>query len=76
MIAAQRIKQAVVSGPCRFQDSEIQFTMSIGVVTVLPTDSAFKLIDRADRALIHAKELGKDCIQAEPGVDYLLQEQC
>ena len=76
LIAAKRIKQAVVFEPCVYQGSEIRFTMSIGVVTVLPTDSAFKLIDRADRALFHAKELGKNCIQAEPRFDSLLQEQC
>jgi diguanylate cyclase (GGDEF)-like protein len=73
--AAKRIKKAVMSAPCMFQNSEIRFTMSIGVVTVLPNDSAFKLVERADRALYQAKALGKDRIQAEPRVDPALQEQ-
>ena len=73
--AANRIKKAVKSAPCIFQNSEIRFTMSIGVVTVLPNDSAFKLVDRADRALYQAKALGKDRIQAESRVDPVLQEQ-
>jgi diguanylate cyclase (GGDEF)-like protein len=76
LIAANRLKQTVIAAPCEFGGSEIPFTMSIGVVTVLPTDSAVKLIDRADRALLHAKELGKDRVQAEPRIDPLLQEQC
>ncbi len=73
--AAKRIKQAVMSVPCVFQNCEIRFTVSIGVVTVLPDDSAFELIERADRALYQAKAQGKDRIQAEPGVDSRLQEQ-
>lgn len=72
--AAERIKEAVLSGPYLFHKNEIHFTMSIGVVTVLPNDSACKLIDRADKALYHAKVLGKDRIQAEPRIEHVFQE--
>jgi len=63
-VVAKRIKSSVVSGPCVVESLDIPFTMSIGVVTVLSNDSAFTLIDRADKALYHAKILGKDRIQA------------
>ena len=71
---AERIKKSVLSGSCILESDEIHFTMSIGVVTVLPDDSAFKLIGRADNALFHAKILGKDRIQAETGHESVLQE--
>jgi len=71
---AERIKKSVLSGSCILESDEVRFTMSIGVVTVLPDDSAFKLIGRADNALFHAKILGKDRIQAETGHESILQE--
>lgn len=71
---AKRIKKSVLSESCGVKNTEVSFTMSIGVVTVLPNDSAFKLIGRADKALFQAKILGKDRIQAESGPDSMLQE--
>jgi diguanylate cyclase (GGDEF)-like protein len=71
---AERIKKSVLSGSCIVENNDVRFTMSIGVVTVLPDDSAFKLIGRADKALFHAKILGKDRIQTETGAESLLQE--
>lgn len=64
-IVAARIKHALLSGPYRVDGVDIRFTVSIGVVTVMPDDSPFSLIDRADQALYHAKILGKDRIQTE-----------
>lgn len=70
---AERIKESVLSESCVVENTNISFTMSIAVVTVLPNDSAFKLIGRADKALFQAKILGKDRIQAEAGPDSVLQ---
>jgi len=71
---AERIKKSVLSESCVVDNIDVSFTMSIAVVTVLPNDSAFKLIGRADKALFQAKVLGKDRIQAEAGPDHMLQE--
>ena len=71
---AERIKSSVLSESCIVENSEVKFTMSIAVVTVLPNDSAFKLIGRADKALFQAKILGKNRIQAEGSADSILQE--
>jgi diguanylate cyclase (GGDEF)-like protein len=73
-VVAKRIKNSVVSGPCVVESIDIPFTISIGVVSVLPNDSAFTLIDRADKALYHAKILGKDRIQAEAAHDKSFRE--
>lgn len=72
---AERIKKSVLSESCVVENTDISFTLSIGVVTVLPNDSPYKLIGRADKALFQAKILGKDRIQAEAGPDSILQEQ-
>lgn len=71
---AERIKKSVLSGSCIVDDKDVCFTMSIGVVTVLADDSAFKLIGRADKALFTAKILGKDRIQAETEPETMMQE--
>ena len=70
---AERIRKSVLSGSCIVESNDVRFTMSIGVVSVLPDDSAFTLIGRADKALFHAKILGKDRIQAESEPEIKLQ---
>ncbi len=62
MIVAQRIKDAVLSKASEYDNNDIFFTLSAGVVTVTHGDTADKLIDRADKAIFHAKILGKDRI--------------
>jgi len=62
MIVAQRIKDAVLKSACAYDNNDIFFTLSAGVVTVTHGDTADKLIDRADKAIFHAKILGKDRI--------------
>ena len=62
MIVAQRIKDAVLQSACEYDNNDIFFTLSAGVVTVTHGDTADKLIDRADKAIFHAKILGKDRI--------------
>ena len=73
-VVAERIKSSVLSGPCDVESIDILFTFSIGVVSVLPGDSAFTLIDRADNALFHAKILGKNRIQADATCDIRFEE--
>jgi len=62
MIVAQRIKDSVLESACAYENNDIFFTLSAGVVTVTHGDTADKLIDRADKAIFHAKILGKDRI--------------
>ncbi|VAW54152.1 hypothetical protein MNBD_GAMMA05-1526 [hydrothermal vent metagenome] len=62
MIVAQRIKDAVLNKACAYDNNDIFFTLSAGVVTVTHGDTAGKLIERADKAIFHAKILGKDRI--------------
>ena len=74
MIVAQRIKDAVLKTACAYENNDIFFTMSAGVVTVTHGDTADKLIDRADRAIFHAKILGKDRIYYDASTEKRLKE--
>ena len=62
---AERIKRQVQSEACIYRTFDIRLTLSVGVVTVLQNDTRYKLIDRADQALFHAKVLGKDRIHVD-----------
>lgn len=68
-IVAGRIKDFVLARTCEYEDKVISFTLSAGVVTVAHGDTADKLIDRADKAMFHAKILGKDRIYADSLAD-------
>ncbi len=65
IITATRIKDFVLSKTCEYKNILISFTLSVGVVTVADGDSVDKLIGRVDKALFHAKNLGKNCIYAD-----------
>ena len=66
MHVAERIRSSVNFEACLYGDRTINITLSIGVVTVLPDDTVFKLIDRGEKALFHAKILGKNRVHTEP----------
>lgn len=68
-IVAGRIKDFVLARTCEYEDKVISFTLSVGVVTVTHGDTADKLIDRVDKAIFHAKILGKDRIYADSFTD-------
>jgi len=68
-IVAKRMKEYVLAKACQYQNKLISFTLSIGVVTVSDDDTADKLIERADKAIFHAKILGKDRIYVDSIVD-------
>ena len=74
MIVAQRIKDAVLESACSFENDDIFFTLSAGVVTVTHGDTADKLIDRADKAIFHAKILGKDRIYYNASIENKVSE--
>lgn len=63
--AAERIKEYVMAITFSHEDNDIPFTLSAGVVTVTNGDNACKLFNRVDKALYHAKILGKDRVYAE-----------
>ena len=68
-IVAGRIKDFVLARACEYEEKVISFTLSVGVVTVTHGDTADKLIDRVDKAIFHAKILGKDRIFADSFTD-------
>ena len=72
---AERLKNSIMSCISIDESTDVQLTVSIGVVTVLVNDTAFKLIDRADKALFQAKILGKNRIQPEADSKQVLQAQ-
>ena len=73
--AASRLKKTVLEVPLSIDNAEIRLTTTIGVVCVSLNDTAYTLIDRADRILNRAKILGKDRVLAEAGADNVLAEQ-
>ena len=70
LVAAKRIKDYVLSSACVFENKNILFTLSAGVVSVTRGDTATKLINRADKALFQAKITGKDRIFSGPIPSY------
>lgn len=62
---AEKVQRCVQSESCIYKSFNIDLTLSIGVVTVSPDDTRYKLTDRVDRALFHAKILGKNRIHVE-----------
>ncbi len=75
MNVAERIRAKINYDACVYEDRMINITLSIGVVTVLPDDTVFKLIDRGEKALFHAKILGKNRVHTEPVTDSVSVEQ-
>ena len=59
-----RIHDQVRNKVITFEDREISFTFSAGLVCIQKSFSKKDLINAADQALYHAKKLGKDQIVA------------
>ncbi len=59
---AERVRGLVKEDVIVVDDRELRYSVSVGVATVISDDEVDleKLIARADRALYHAKEGGKD----------------
>lgn len=61
MIAAERIRSLVAAEPLDLEGiGRIGLRASIGVATAMQGDSINQLVARADQALYHAKECGRD----------------
>lgn len=57
---AERLRRAVKDKPYIHEDNQILVTISIGIAQYLHGESEEKLLFRADQALYHAKENGRD----------------
>ncbi len=64
-VSAARIKDFVLASACECEGKNILFALSAGVVTVGHGDTADTLIDRANKAMFHAKILGKNRIYTD-----------
>ncbi len=60
-LAAQRLK-ALCSESVIINEKEIDFSLSVGIVTATEGESSNELIRRVDHALCRAKQTGKNCI--------------
>lgn len=65
---AERVRRALPAMPLQWGDSEIAFTISVGVAACQPqADRSFDdLIKAADQALYQAKASGRNCVVAAP----------
>ena len=71
LLVAERIKRQLAASRCEVEGEHIACTVSAGVVTVAAGDTPYKLNNRADRALFHAKILGKNRVHAETAPENL-----
>ncbi len=64
---AERLLEAIRSQPFEHEGTEIMVTASIGLAQLVPGESVGSWVERADRALYHAKETGRDrlCVASE-----------
>lgn len=62
---AHRIRQAFARLSHAGLNDDIRLTASFGVATARPGESYERLFARADKALYHAKDAGRDCVVAE-----------
>ncbi len=67
LMVAERLRQRIAEAPFRVNDTtSLSITVSIGIaVTEGPSDSAPKLLERADHALYRAKRDGRNRVVAE-----------
>lgn len=63
---AERARAAVQALVSPIAEAELQVTVSIGVVQVLPTEEIPEFIKRGDEALYAAKLAGRNCVRCEP----------
>jgi diguanylate cyclase (GGDEF)-like protein len=65
---AERLRIAVEDCQVEWQGAHLRLSVSIGVATCLPQETAPALLDRADRALYAAKREGRNRVSVSPAV--------
>lgn len=70
-LVAERIRHAIESTPVKSERAMIKLTASFGVTTLRPEDSTTTLFQRADEALMRAKQGGRNRVEraAEPALE-------
>jgi diguanylate cyclase (GGDEF)-like protein len=61
-ITAEKLRRAIKNRPLQWQSQYITVSASFGCVTVAPGDTPEQVLNRADKAMYHAKEQGRDGI--------------
>ncbi len=66
MALAERIRKTIEDASFEFEGHNIQFTASLGVTSLQPSDHEFEeLISRADKYLYEAKNAGRNCCKGD-----------
>jgi diguanylate cyclase len=73
--AAERAHRAIAQNTCQFAGKQLQVTASIGVATILRSDNAASVVQRADEALYAAKKHGRNCIFYHDGGDAVCNQK-
>lgn len=60
---SQKIKDLIEQHEFVYQGTQIDITISMGVTSIVKTDSYFSIVDRADKALYKAKNNGRNKIE-------------
>lgn len=61
-LLAERILKAVESMHCQYDDFDVHITVSAGLATIKKGDTVQSLLERSDKALYQAKDLGRNCV--------------
>ena len=64
LLLAERIRRGVEQTLVHTQQRNIHVTVSLGVATLSPSDTAQALFDKADQALYTAKAEGRNCVRS------------
>ena len=73
---AESLRRDIDAHPIRWGQGEIRATASFGVATSAPGEiDALTLVSRADAALYHAKEGGRNCVRIATGSTVLSVQQ-
>ena len=59
---AERIRESIADTPCIYNCIKIPVTVSIGIAASFPDCTIESIIDKADKGLYKAKELGRNCV--------------
>jgi len=63
MVIADKVRKSIADSPIAFADQHINVTISIGITSILDNDTVNDFINRADKALYHVKEDGRNGVK-------------